>query len=324
MSIVHGTLPGRAEELARAAKLRLAPIEAEYPFQPNVFLHGSGLAQHYVDEGPRDGEVLVFLHGNPTWSFAWRTAIRRLSTRYRCIAVDHIGCGLSDKPADHPYRLSGHVEHVEALLGHLDVERVTLVLHDWGGAIGMGYARRHPERVERLVLMNTAAFLSDRMPLRIAACRVPVFGRLAVQGLNAFARAATFMAVEQPLPPLVKRGYLLPYDSWSARIATHRFVEDIPMKPGHPSYEELGWTGRVLGQFGDRPTLLAWGMRDWCFTPHFLAEWQERLPRAEVRRFEQAGHYVFEDAREELVETVEDFLARNPQGSRVASAETDG
>jgi len=301
----------RLAALVAAARARLAPIESEYPFTPRFHLHEGNVAQHFVDEGPREGEPLLFVHGNPTWSFAWRRAVRRLSASYRCVAPDHVGCGLSDKPRDHPYRLKSHVENLEALVLALDLERITLVLHDWGGAIGMGLARRHPERIARLVLMNTAAFLSRRMPLRIAACRVPVFGKLAVRGLNAFARAATFMAVEEPLEPLVKRGYLLPYDSWDARVATLAFVEDIPMKPGHPSWEELGWTGRVLGQFRDRPAALLWGMRDWCFTPRFLAEWEERLPGAEVRRFERAGHYLFEDAGDELVDHLAGFLERN-------------
>ena len=312
MSILHATLPGRAEDLVRAARARLAPIAEEYPFTPRFLLaEQGGVAQHYVDEGPRDGEVLLFLHGNPTWSFAWRTAIRRLSGRYRCIALDHVGCGLSDKPEDYPYRLEQHARNVERLVLELGLRDITLVLHDWGGAIGMGFARRHPDRVRRLVLSNTAAFPNPRIPLRIAVCRTPVFGKLAVRGLNAFARAATFMAVERPLPPAVKRGYLLPYDSWEARIATHAFVEDIPMSAEHPSWDELSAIAAALGDFADRPTALLWGERDWCFTPRFRAEWEERFPDAEAHRFAEAGHYVLEDAGNQVIELMTAFFEKN-------------
>ena len=263
--------------------------------------------------GRRDAEPLLFVHGNPTWSFAWRAAIAALRGTHRCIAPDHVGCGLSDKPAGYPYHLAQHVANVERLVASLGLERVTLVLHDWGGAIGMGYARRHPEAVDRLVLLNTAAFRASRIPLRINACRVPVFGTLAVRGLNAFARAATFMAVERPLAPDVKRGYLLPYDSWTRRAATLAFVEDIPMKPAHPSWSELCAIEDALASFRDRPALILWGERDWCFTPAFRAEWETRLPGAEVHRFEHAGHYVFEDAAEQVVERLSSFLERNPR-----------
>lgn len=294
----------RSERLAdreAAARARLAPLRAEFPFAPRFFEHPPGTAaagalQHFVDEGPRTGGAAVFVHGNPTWSFAFRRAIAALRAERRCVAVDHLGCGLSDKPARLPYRLETHVEDLERLLLALGLERIALVLHDWGGPIGLGFARRHPERIERLVLCNTAAFpLAGRLPLRLAACRWPVFGKLAVRGLNAFARGATWMAVEKPLAPLAKRGYLLPYDSWENRIATHAFVEDIPLGPRHPSWSELAAIERALPEFRDLPVHVLWGMRDWVFTGRYLAEWQRRFPRAGVERFEDAGHYLFED-----------------------------
>jgi pimeloyl-ACP methyl ester carboxylesterase len=317
MSVTLGGQAIQAEDRVREAQARLAPIAAEYPFTPRFFVHdhhdeNGGTAQHYVDEGPRDGAPLLFVHGNPTWSFAWRRAIRALSSEYRCVAPDHVGCGLSQKPQRYAYTLRNHAETLERLVLDLDLRNITLVVHDWGGSIGMGFARRHPERIARLVVLNTAAFRSTRMPLRIAACRVPVFGRLAVRGLNAFARAATFMAVERPLPPVVKRGYLLPYDSWEARIATIAFVEDIPMRVGHASWDELGEIEDSLAGFANRPALILWGERDWCFTPEFREEWERRLPGAEVHRFESAGHYVFEDAGDEIVHELTDFLARHP------------
>ena len=299
----RGTL-SRSERIADrelAARTLLAPLTAEYPFAPRFFEHPPGTSaagnlQHFVDEGLREPRAVVFVHGNPTWSFAFRRAIAALRGARRCVAVDHLGCGLSDKPARFPYRLETHVADLERLLDALALERVTLVLHDWGGPIGLGFARRQRARIERLVLCNTAAFpLDGRLPLRLAACRWPVFGKLAVRGLNAFARGATWMAVAQPLTPLAKRGYLLPYDSWRNRVATHAFVADIPLAPGHPSWEELAATERALADLAGLPVHLLWGMRDWVFTERYLREWQRRFPRAAVRRFEHAGHYLFED-----------------------------
>jgi len=303
----------RSERIAdreAAARARLAPLASEYPFTPRFLEHPPGSAaagalQHFVDEGPRTNRAVVFVHGNPTWSFAFRRALAALRDEHRVVALDHLGCGLSDKPASFPYRLEAHVTNLERVISALALERVALVLHDWGGPIGLGYARRHPERIERLVLCNTAAFPFDgRLPLRLAACRWPVFGALAVRGLNAFARAATWMAVAKPLAPLAKRGYLLPYDSWENRVATHAFVTDIPLEPGHPSWDELIEIERELERFRRVPVHLLWGARDWVFTPRFLDEWQRRLPRATVTRFDGAGHYLFEDEPEAFVQAL--------------------
>ena len=326
---LDGRIDGE-DERTQAARVRLAPIAGEYPFMPRFFVHPDGHAQHYVDEGPRAREAVVFVHGNPTWSFAWRRTLVALRPHTRCIAPDHLGCGLSDKPRGYPYRLARHAENLERLLASLALERVTLVLHDWGGPIGLGWARRHPEMVARLVLVNTAGFpvtgvgaaperapgshpappaplthpshppahpggQTDgaidghgfRLPFRIAACRVPVFGKVAIQGLNAFVRAATWMAVERPLAPAVKRGYLLPYDSWQNRVATHAFVQDIPLGPGDPSWEELAAIERSLARFAHLPTQVLWGEHDWVFTPRFRDEW---LPHADWVELEGVGH----------------------------------
>lgn len=290
------------------ARSRLAPIASEYPFVPRYFAQPEGLLQHFVDEGPPAASPLLFVHGNPTWSFAWRRAIVELRDRFRCVAPDHVGCGLSDKPQRYSYRLEQHVKNLERLVHDLGLRRITLVMHDWGGPIGLGFARRNPERIARLVVLNTAAFPSRRMPRRLAVCRVPVVGTLAIRGLNAFARGATLMAVEHPLSGVARRGYLLPYDSWRNRVATLAFVEDIPMKASHPSFAELRAIEDALPTFRDRKMAILWGERDWCFTPRFREEWERRFPDARSTRFEHAGHYVFEDAAEGVVGELRSFL----------------
>lgn len=284
---------------------------AEYPF-PSHFLDLDGLRYHYVDEGR--GEPLLMVHGNPTWSFAWRNLIKQLSRDHRVLAVDHIGCGFSDKPQEYPYTLAQHVANLQRFVERLGLERITLFAHDWGGAIGVGTAVRLPERFARFVLFNTAAFRSNRIPLRISACRLPIFGPLAVRGLNAFARAALSMAVEKPerMTPPVRAGYLAPYGNWSSRVAVLRFVQDIPLKPSHPSYPVLEEIEAGLPRFRESPMLLVWGERDWCFTPAFLEEFQRRFPQAETLRLPDAGHYVFEDAHERIIPRVREFLAAHP------------
>lgn len=290
-----------------------------YPFE-SQYLSVDGHHYHYLDEGR--GEPLLMVHGNPTWSFYWRHLVTALRNRYRVIVPDHIGCGLSDKPADYPYVLSRHIENLRRLVEELDLQRVTLFGHDWGGAIGLGTATRVPDRFARLVLFNTAAFRSTQIPRRIQICRTPVLGRLAVQGFNGFARAALLMATNhrERFTEPVRSGYIAPYDTWANRIATYQFVADIPLKPGHRSYETLLEVENGLQQLRHLPTQLIWGMQDWCFTPDFLRRMREFFPGAETHRIDDAGHYVVEDAHERIVPLVESFLDRHPISPASSSA----
>jgi cis-3-alkyl-4-acyloxetan-2-one decarboxylase len=286
---------------------------ALYPFQSReVILDGHRC--HYVDEGA--GPVLLMVHGNPTWSFFWRELVRGLRDRYRVVAIDHIGCGLSDKPAatEYPYRLARRIADLNQFIEKLDLRQITLVAHDWGGGIGMGAAVAAPERFARFVLMNTAAFRAQRCPWQIQFCRIPIVGQVGIQGLNLFARAATRLTVCKPerITPAVKAGYLAPYDSWANRVAVYRFVLDIPRSPSHPSYQTLLDTEQGLAKFRRHPVCLIWGMKDWCFSPWFLERFREFLPQAEVHRLEDAGHYLVEDAHERIVPLMEKFLENHP------------
>lgn len=283
-------------------------FRAMYPFQSHY--HPIGPHQlHYVDEG--EGEPVVMLHGNPTWSFYYRRLAAAVRERRRVIVPDHMGCGFSDKPLDYEYTLGAHIDNLEDLITALALENVTLVLHDWGGAIGMGYAVRHPENIARVVVLNTAAFFSDRIPFRIGVCRIPLFGALAVRGLNGFARAALSMAVHNHdrMTPDVRRGYLLPYNSWANRVAILRLVQDIPRSPSDASYQVLHEIEEKLPSLRKCPMLIQWGARDWCFDMTFLAGWRARFPDAAVDVYDDAAHYVLEDAHERIIPRVLEFLA---------------
>jgi len=282
-----------------------------YPFRSHYHNIG-GLRLHYLDEGK--GEPILFVHGNPTWSFYWRNLILPLRKHYRCIAPDHVGCGLSDKPSesDYPFTLERRIVDLCEVIERLNLQKITLVAHDWGGTIGLGAALRMSGRFARLVLMNTGAFRSTRCPFRIRVCRTPFLGRFGVQGLNLFARAAIHMAINDSkrMTKEVKAGLLAPYNSWHNRIAVYRFVKDIPMTETHGSYRTLLEIEQNLSRLRELPVTFLWGMQDWCFTPDFLKQFLQFYPDAEVHRFNDAGHYVVEDAYEEIVPVLEKLLKK--------------
>ncbi|MBL7664014.1 MAG: alpha/beta fold hydrolase [Bacteriovoracaceae bacterium] len=274
-----------------------------YPFKSN-FLKIGDQRYHYLDEG--QGEVILMLHGNPTWSFYYRNLVRTLKKDYRIIVPDHMGCGLSDKPQEYAYTLDTHISNLLVLIHKLQLTQVNLMVHDWGGAIGFGLATKRPELIKKIMIMNTAAFLSPHIPRRIAFCRTKI-GAFLVQAMNAFAWPATFMTTTKPMTSLVKEGYLLPYDSFANRIAVRRFVEDIPMTPKDQSYETILDIESKLPLL-DMPKLILWGGADFCFNDKFYKKWLEIYPEAEAHYFKDVGHYVLEDALTECLPLIKKFL----------------
>jgi cis-3-alkyl-4-acyloxetan-2-one decarboxylase len=260
----------------------------------------------------------VMVHGNPSWSYYWRTLVAGLSDRYRCIVPDHIGMGLSDKPADdrYDYTLQSRVDDLDALLAHLGITgAVTLAVHDWGGMIGFGWALSHHAQVKRLVVLNTAAFpmpAAKKMPWQIGLGRHWKVGEWIIRRFNAFSAGASWLGVERRMPAAVRRAYVAPYDSWDNRISTIRFMQDIPLSPADKAWSLLERSGQVLPSFADRPAFIGWGLRDFVFDHHFLKGFQAALPQAEVHAFEDAGHYVLEDKHDVLVPEIRAFLDRNP------------
>lgn len=291
--------------VAQSSSLDLAPIRSIYPFEQHYLDLPCG-RMHYLDEG--HGPAVIMLHGNPTWSFYYRRLVLALRDRFRVIVPDHIGCGLSDKPQHYSYRLADHIANVSALVQHLGIREADMVVHDWGGAIGFGAATAGAFTLRRAVVLNTAAFLSRHVPWRIAVCKLPLFGDAVIRGLNGFAGAATWMAVERPMDPLVREGFLLPYRNYHDRVANLRFVQDIPLGPSHPTWATVAEIEQRLPMFRDTPMQVLWGGEDWCFDDHFLAGWMQRFPHADVQRFDHAGHYVLEDAHEQIVPRVRSFL----------------
>ncbi len=283
--------------------------QSDYPFASNYLQLERGRL-HFVAEG--DGDPVLMVHGNPTWSFYYRNLVRSLSRTHRAIALDHIGCGLSDKPSVYPYTLDQHIDNLSTLISSLDLNNATLIAHDWGGAIGLGALLKHRTRFKRIVLFNTGAFPPPYVPWRIRACRIPLLGRLGVQGLNLFARAAVRMATTRPggLEAKTAAGLLAPYDNWSNRKAIYHFVKDIPTRSSHPSWKTLSHIESQLPELTEMKKLLVWGMQDWCFRPDCLERFIQHWPDARVQAIESAGHYVVEDAADQVCQEVQQFLGQ--------------
>ncbi len=248
----------------------------------------------------------------------YRDLVRSLGDSYRRVVPDHMGCGLSDKPSseEYEYTLQQRVSDLETLLDQIGVDsNITLIMHDWGGAIGMTYAVRHPSRIGRLIVLNTAAFLlppGKALHWSLSLCRNSRVAAFLILRLNAFARIAAYMGCRPPMPKEIRRAYRGPYNSLQNRIATLRFVQDIPLTSADPSYAPLQKTQENLHRFQQIPMLICWGERDFIFDGDFLREWIRRFPKAQVHRFPEAGHYLLEEVPEAIGILIRDFLARHP------------
>jgi haloalkane dehalogenase len=290
-----------------------------YPFKSH-FLNIGGLRYHYIDEG--HGEPVLMVHGNPTWSFFYRNLVKGLSKKFRCIVPDHMGCGLSDKPDETAYdfRLKSRIHDLESLIEHLHLQRFNLIVHDWGGPIGLSYAVNHPGRINRLVIMNTAGFFppdGKPLPARLRIVRnLATMSRPLVLGLNLFARAALYMAPKKGLSKDVKSGLIAPYNNWNNRLATFKFVLDIPLHPGDPSYSIIESIDRNLSTLKNIPMLILWGEKDFVFDIDYFNQWRNRFSNAEYHCFKDAGHYLLEDVGEDIFQMVYDFLKRKGLGRK--------
>ncbi|MBF0259640.1 MAG: alpha/beta hydrolase [Desulfamplus sp.] len=262
------------------------------------------------------------LHGNPTWSFYFRHLVSKLSSTnksqgYRTIVPDHIGCGLSDKPdkSTYGYTLKNRVNDLTALVNSLNLqpdEKISLIVHDWGGMVGCAWALQNLDRVDKIVITNTSGFFLPRdkkLPLRLWLIKyLKLFAIPAVLGLNIFSRAALYMAPFKKLSEDVKLGLAAPYNSWSNRIATLKFVQDIPITQKDRSYDLVRHVDINLSKFKKIPMLILWGKHDFVFDMSFLREWKLRFPGTPVYLFEDAGHYLFEDKPDETSALIRNFL----------------
>jgi haloalkane dehalogenase len=273
----------------------------EYPFSRQS-LEIDGTHVHYVDEG--SGPPLLLLHGNPTWSFTWRTVIKGLRDRYRCVAPDLPGFGLSRASATYGFTPAEHAEAIERLVTELDLREVTLLVQDWGGPIGFRVATRQPDRFSAFVIGNTWAWPKSDLGTRIFSGVLggPIGGYLILRR-NFF--------VERIIPG----GMRLRKPSEKAMEAYRgRFASIDSRRPMHVFPHEiigsLPWLAEIereLPKLADRPALLVWPTKDVAFKAAERRRWEEIFPNHRTVLLEGAGHYIGEDAPEEIVAAVREF-----------------
>ena len=279
------------------------------------FRHAHSFVQRGWDVSPKQPRsTIVFVHGNPSSKYLFRAMIAQASKHYRCIALDHIGMGDSDKPDRDAYdfHFEQRVDDLAAFLQAREISGpVTLVVHDWGGVIGLRYAQRNPAGVARLVIMNTAAFPlipGKKLPKEIALVRNTWIGKMLCLYANAFQRGAVWKGVVNTLAPEVAKGYLSAHRSAHDCEAILRFVRDIPLKEGDRGLEHLQSLAAFLPQLSHLPIQLQWGLRDFVFDADYLAAFQAVFPKAQSYAYEQAGHWLTEDVPELLVLRFIEFL----------------
>ncbi len=289
-------------------------FDGTFPFVPH-YHEVNGFAMHFVDEGT--GEPIVLVHGDPTWGYLWRRFIPPLARRRRCIVPDHMGMGKSGAPEEsYPYRLRHHIANLESLLLHLDLHGITLVLHDWGGPVGLGFATRHPERIKRLILMNTWAFApwpGGPFPRLLELIRSER-GEKFVLEKNGYLEPALLGTTHHPenLTKTVLETYQAPFPTPASRRALLCWSRDIPVREADPSYGEMKRIEEGLAQFTGTVILLVWGMRDPVLPESVLRRWQRLYSQAATHEIEDASHFLQEDAPERILSGIQRFLDVHP------------
>jgi haloalkane dehalogenase len=278
-----------------------------YPFESKWQQLDAG-RMHYVDEG--SGDVVLFVHGTPTWSFEWRHLIAGLRSTYRCIAVDHLGFGLSERPRNAPYTPEWHAQNLAEFVDRLKPGSLTLVVHDFGGPIALPFALRRPGLVKRLVVINSWmwSFADDRDMASKARIAGSAVGRFLYRWANLSLRviAPSAYGDRRKLTPAIHRQYLDRFpDRWSRGAVLWPLAHALL---GSSAFYDSLWRERA--QLTGRPVLIVWGMRDSAFGPNQLARWKEALPEAKVVQLEHAGHWPHEEAPAEVLTALRAFLER--------------
>jgi pimeloyl-ACP methyl ester carboxylesterase len=282
-------------------------FQGQFPWRSHRIDVGGGIRQAVVDEGPRAAPVtFVLLHGNPTWGFLYRKFVTVLAEEYRVVVPDHVGFGRSDKPLDPAYyTLERHIANLTLTLERLNVNRAVLVMQDWGGPIGMGWATRHVDRVGGFVVMNTWAFV-ERPPLKL-----PWLFKLLVLGKGGWKRATQrnlftemFLIRGSRLDTATADAYRAPHPTPAERIGIARFPQLIPetANPAHESRRTMATIESALPSIADRPALLMWAQKDRAFNALQLERWRTLFGNLDgPHLLPAAGHFLQEDAPDEIV-----------------------
>ncbi|MGI6523973.1 MAG: fatty acid CoA ligase family protein [Bdellovibrionota bacterium] len=289
--------------------MRQAELKKLLPYS-SQFIDISGFKMHYLDEG--SGPVVLLLHGNPTWCFYYRNLIAELKDKFRVIALDFIGCGLSDHPTDAHFRVEHRIEHLKEFIDKLGLDRFSLVMHDWGGSIGTAYAVRNPEKIEKLVYLNTTLTETETLPLIIKKAARPFFGKFLTKYSKWFLHVTTTLGVTKKLPKNVKKAYLHPYRTIAKRTAIWDFVADIPFGESYQGYSSMLELAEMLPRLQNVPVQIVWGLKDPCFHRGMLNKVAAHFPQAYILEIPDASHLVLEDAPQLACSTIKNFLLASP------------
>ena len=290
-----------------ARKEQEAVLENLFPFRHN-YIQLESWNLHYIDEG--EGPVMVLFHACPFWSFSFREVIKEFSKDHRVIALDLLGFGLSDKPADFDYSINGHTAILEEFIWRLGLKKMTFVLHGWGGTIGMSYAVRHPNFITSLVIMNSIAFSGHKLPWQLKLCRIPTLGPLLVKMFLLYgSRSAA-------LSPEVKNAYLIPFRKEYSKeedplLPVQNFIASIPAYPEDDAAQSVLAIESGLWSFRMKPVCIIWATHDFLYNKKALHLWHKCLPGAEIHTLERTTHYILEEQSETFNAILRDFLKKN-------------
>ena len=273
-----------------------------FPFRSRFFPVGR-YRLHYIDEGT--GPVLLLMHACPLWSFSFRRIIHEFSRTHRVVALDQMGYGLSDKPADFDYHLETHTDMLELFVRRMELENITLVMHGRGSTIGMAYAVRNPENIRAFVTLNAMGFSNFVLPLRLQLCRFRWLGAKIILGLDIFTRELN------RFPRAVREAYRLPFPDNASKVAMLRFIEDIPCVPEDDSAQSMLEIESSLWMLREKPAAIVWAAKDWLYPMRCFRTWLKYFPAAEVHLLENAGRYLPEDEPGKLISILRNFLEQN-------------
>jgi haloalkane dehalogenase len=306
---IAASLAGR-DPGAGPSGLKFPVDEALYPFAHHFASLPGGARVHYLDEGPAQArETIVFLHGNPTWSFLYRHIVGELRGEVRCIALDYPGFGLSEPPPGYDFLPRTHSQAVEQLFDALGLSDVTLMVQDWGGPIGLGVAGRRPELVKSLVIGNTWAWPKDqdRNARGFSALMGGPVGRFFGLHFNAIPHVFFAIGMRDPLPADAMEMYLRPFRRPDRREPTVIFPREIIASGQYLAEVDAG-----LARIADRPALIIWGVKDGGFRPPDRERFERTFPRHRTVLLETAKHFIQEDEPERVAAEIRAFLRAPP------------
>jgi haloalkane dehalogenase len=293
---------------------KIVTLSEAYPFESH-YVTANNIRLHYVDEGPADGKPLLFLHGNPTWSYLYRNIIPPLAaTGYRVLAMDNMGFGRSDKPLDvEAHTIQRHVANLQGFIESLGLQQVTFVGHAWGAVFSLAYAAQKAENVSALVLLNGDTYLAIKLPGLFKILFIwPITSALLARRLNVSARLLLQRGTyyRQHLNAAIMARYINVFSDYTARAGVLGLPRMLPLKQNHPSSEFLRKLEGQLPSF-KMPVLLIAGAHDPGSGVVAMRRLQQMLPHAEMHTMEHAGHFMQEDAPEEIVFLIQEFLKQH-------------